>query len=590
MRQESYFNTLALRKAGRQQRSLQRRQHAQAASKEVEALPGAFFAKIEEALSVDLSFDKEFERFKAAAAQGNLVPLYERVMGDQLTPVLAYRCLVKEDDREAPSFLFESVVAGTQQGRYSFVGAAPAVEIVAKGGSVVLMDHKRGTRRSMTVDDPMQVPVDYSATWRPAPAEGLPAVFTGGWVGYTGYDTVRYVYSGKLPFEEAPADDRGLPDIHLALYNDVVVFDHATKLAYVVAWVHLDEYGSVEEAYLAGKRHLAQVAGKITTQNAPLLLGGKVGLSLSQRPSTPSVSNMTKQQFLGAVEKTKEYIQAGDIFQLVLSQRFERRTFADPFEIYRSLRVVNPSPYMVYLQARGCIVVASSPEILCRVGEDGLVTNRPLAGTRRRGSTPEQDKALEAELLADEKECAEHVMLVDLGRNDVGKVSEHGTVRVEKLMEVERYSHVMHISSTVTGRLRDGLTSWDALRAALPAGTVSGAPKVRAMQIIDELEVHRRGPYGGGVGHVSFTGMSGGMDMALALRTMVIPTAAYDTMYSYSGPRPRREWVVHLQAGAGLVADSVPESEYEETVNKAAALGRAIDLAEQAFVAAEGSQ
>lgn len=290
---------------------------------------------------------------------------------------------------------------------------------------------------------------------------------------------------------------------------------------------------------------------------------------------------MTRDEFLSAVGRTKEYIQSGDVFQLVLSHRFERRTFADPFEVYRSLRVVNPSPYMVYLQARGCIVVASSPEILCRVDRERIVTNRPLAGTRRRGETEAADKALEAELLADEKERAEHIMLVDLGRNDVGRVAESGSVKVEKLMEVERYSHVMHISSTVTGRLKQGLDCWDALRAALPAGTISGAPKVRAMQIIDELEANRRGPYGGGIGHIGFTGS---MDMALALRTMIIPTNAVDHMYSYQqGGKPRREWTFHIQAGAGIVADSRPEAEYEETVAKAAALGRAIDVAESAF-------
>lgn len=269
----------------------------------------------------------------------------------------------------------------------------------------------------------------------------------------------------------------------------------------------------------------------------------------------------------------------------MLSQRFERRTFASPFEVYRALRVVNPSPYMVYMQARGCVIVSSSPEILCRVDGARVVTNRPLAGTRRRGADAAADAALEKELLADEKERAEHVMLVDLGRNDVGKVCESGSVVVERLMEIERYSHVMHISSTVTGTLSSGLDCWDALRAALPAGTVSGAPKVRAMQIIDELEASRRGPYGGGIGHVSFTGA---MDMALGLRTMVIPSAAGDAMYSYAGDAPRREWAVHIQAGAGLVADSVPEKEYEETINKAAALGRAVDLAEQAFVRAQG--
>lgn len=305
-------------------------------------------------------------------------------------------------------------------------------------------------------------------------------------------------------------------------------------------------------------------------------------MALQQLPPPPGKSNMSKQQFLDAVGAAKEYILSGDIFQLVLSQRYERRTFADPFEVYRALRVVNPSPYMVYLQARGAIIVSSSPEILCRVDAGRVVTNRPLAGTRRRGADAASDAALEAELLADEKERAEHVMLVDLGRNDVGKVSRSGSVVVERLMDVERYSHVMHISSTVTGELAPGLDSWDALRAALPAGTVSGAPKVRAMQIIDELEVNKRGPYGGGLGHVAF---SGTMDMALGLRTMVIPTDPADALYDYAHPDgSRREWTVHLQAGAGLVADSVPEAEYEETLNKAAALGRAIDLAEAAFL------
>jgi anthranilate synthase component 1 len=259
---------------------------------------------------------------------------------------------------------------------------------------------------------------------------------------------------------------------------------------------------------------------------------------------------------------------------VVLGQRFERKSAADPFDVYRALRAVNPSPYMVYLQAQGCILVASSPEILCRVRKEGaasVVTNRPLAGTRRRGATPEEDAALERELLADAKERAEHIMLVDLGRNDVGQVAEPGTIRLPRVMEVERYSHVMHISSTVTGELRQGLDCWDALRAALPVGTISGAPKIRAMQIIDELEPVRRGPYGGGMGYV---GLDGQMDIALALRTMVVPTA----MRSEDGT-----WTYHLQAAGGIVADSNPEDEFQETVNKAAAMARAIDLAERAF-------
>ena len=283
----------------------------------------------------------------------------------------------------------------------------------------------------------------------------------------------------------------------------------------------------------------------------------------------PSEANMSRLDFEEAVRRAREYIAAGDAFQVVLSQRLARTTHADPFEIYRALRVVNPSPYMIYLQAQGSILVASSPEILCRT-EGAVVTNRPLAGTRRRGTTIAEDDALEAALRNDPKERAEHVMLVDLGRNDLGRVCAVGSIELERIMDVERYRHVMHLSSTLTGHLRTGLTAWDALRSTLPVGTVSGAPKVRAMQIIDELEPTRRGPYGGGIG---FVGLDGDMDLALALRTMVIPT----------GARADGRWIVHLQAGAGIVADSDPTSEYEETLNKAAALGRAIDLAERAF-------
>jgi len=524
--------------------------------------------------------DNDFAAFKALAAskQHNLIPMYQRIMADQLTPVLAYRCLVKEDDREAPSFLFESVVNGTQQGRYSFIGAQPCLEVLTQGNRVEIIKVDSGGGGSSThQDDPLQMVIDMSSQYRAATPLGLPPVFTGGWVGYVGYDTVRYGFPGKLPFSSAPSDDRNLPDMHLALYKNVVVFDHATKLVYVITWVNMDDHnGNVEIAYSAGKAALATTTHALAVERAPQLPSGTVTLDLSSRPRPPSLSNMTKQQFMAAIAATKEYIQSGDVFQLVLSQRFERKTRADPFEVYRSLRVVNPSPYMAYLQARGAILVASSPEILCRVSQQGVVTNRPLAGTRARGKDNGEDEELEKELLADQKERAEHVMLVDLGRNDVGRIARHGTVKVEKLMEIERYSHVMHISSTVTGLLKEGLNAWDALRAALPAGTVSGAPKVRAMQIIDELEVNKRGPYGGGLGSVAFTG---GMDMALALRTMVIPSRSRSSSGSERG-----EWTVYLQAGAGVVADSIDENEYQETVNKAAALGRAIDLAEQAFL------
>lgn len=537
--------------------------------------------------------DPEFESFLGGVKSGaNLIPICRRIFSDQLTPVLGYRCLVKDNDTDAPSFLLESVVNGDTSGRYSFVGAMPAMEILATKGKTTVLNHITGERTVTEEEDPMMIPERMCRAWKPATVPELPrGVFTGGFVGYAGYDTVRYVYSGKLPFAAAPTDDRNLPDMQLALYNDVVVFDQATKIMYIVSWVHVDEQAAsdmsaLRAAYEDGKSRASHLVHLLSDAEKPQMSSGNnISMSLSERPASPGQSNMTKEEFLACVDRTKGHIQAGDVFQLVLSQRFERRSFATPFEIYRALRVVNPSPYMVYMQTRGCVIVSSSPEILCKVDESGIVTNRPLAGTRARGKTPEQDLALEEELLADGKECSEHVMLVDLGRNDVGKVAAHGSVKVEKLMVVERYSHVMHISSTVTGKLREDYDRWDALRAALPAGTVSGAPKVRAMQIIDELEVNKRGPYGGGVGCVSFTG---GMDMALGLRTIVVQTAIDDARYSYkrangSNP-PRREWVVHLQSGAGLVADSVPESEYEETVNKAAALGRAVDLAEKAFV------
>ncbi|KAJ8647476.1 hypothetical protein MRB53_000499 [Persea americana] len=527
---------------------------------------------------------EEAVRFAEASKSGNLVPLYRCIFSDHLTPVLAYRCLVKEDDREAPSFLFESVeqgFRGSNVGRYSVVGAQPSMEVIAKENAVVIMDHEEGKRTEEIAEDPMAVPRRIMQDWTPQLIDELPDAFCGGWVGYFSYDTVRYVEKKKLLFSSAPEDDRNLPDVHLGLYDDVIVFDHVEKKAYVIHWVRLDKYSSVEEAYNDGMNRLHILLSRVQNIDPPRLAAGSVKLYTRLFGSSLKRSSMTSDAYKEAVLQAKEHILAGDIFQIVLSQRFERRTFADPFEVYRALRVVNPSPYMTYLQARGCILVASSPEILTRA-KKGRIINRPLAGTVRRGKTGEEDKMLEIQLLNDEKQCAEHIMLVDLGRNDVGKVSKPGSVKVEKLMNIERYSHVMHISSTVTGELLDHLTSWDALRAALPVGTVSGAPKVKAMELIDQLEVTRRGPYSGGFGGVSFTG---DMDIALALRTIVFPTSArYDTMYSYRDANSRREWVAHIQAGAGIVADSVPDDEQRECENKAAGLARAIDLAESTFV------
>ncbi|KAI3470865.1 hypothetical protein Pfo_027528 [Paulownia fortunei] len=524
------------------------------------------------------------KRFLEASESGNLIPLYKCIFSDHLTPVLAYRCLVKEDDREAPSFLFESVEAGfraSSVGRYSVVGAQPSMEVVAKENKVMILDHESGKIIEKFVEDPMTIPRSISESWSPQLIQDLPDAFCGGWVGFFSYDTVRYAEKKKLPFSSAPKDDRNLADIHLGLYDDVIVFDHVDKKAYVIHWVRLDRYSSAKTAYSDGIKRLETLVSKVQDIDPPRLSPGCIDFCTRDFGLPLDKSNMTSEEYMKAVLQAKEHILAGDIFQIVLSQRFERRTFADPFEVYRALRVVNPSPYMSYLQARGCILVASSPEILTRVKKKKIV-NRPLAGTTRRGKTFHEDEMLERRLLKDEKQCAEHIMLVDLGRNDVGKVSKSGSVKVEKLMTVERYSHVMHISSTVTGELLDHLTGWDALRAALPVGTVSGAPKVKAMELIDQLETSRRGPYSGGFGGISFLG---DMDIALALRTIVFPTGArYDTMYSYKDGNKRQEWVAHLQSGAGIVADSLPDDEQLECERKAAGLARAIDLAESAFV------
>jgi anthranilate synthase component 1 len=546
----------------------------------------------------------------AAAGRRVVVPVWVSLLDDQLTPVLAYRRLVAPDEREAPSFLLESVEGGERQGRHSILGAQPTIEIVAHAQTVRTIDRKvrgRGVDGVETVAverDPLEVPRRVSAGLHlamPVPVRGatLPKCFLGGWVGFAGYDTVRYAEPEKLDAARGPRDDRGLPDLHLAYYDGVVVFDHVDKLVHVVHLVEVAAQASETEIVAAYEEGLAWIERRVRelrTHSEPMASGRMARPTGVASPALQS--NLTRQQHAEMVGRALEYIRAGDIFQVVVGQRFEKRSKADPFDVYRALRAVNPSPYMVYMQAKGCILVASSPEILCRVrsgqaldspalragnmpdegreaGSESqttrIVTNRPLAGTRRRGATPEEDKALERELLADPKEIAEHVMLVDLGRNDVGKVAVPGTIQIPARLVVERYSHVMHISSTVTGELREGLDCWDALRAALPVGTISGAPKIRAMQIIDELEPLRRGPYGGGMGYV---GLDGDMDIALALRTMVVPTA----LRGQDGT-----WMYHIQAAGGIVADSKAEEEFQETVNKAAALARAIEVAEGAF-------
>jgi anthranilate synthase component 1 len=528
-----------------------------------------------------------------APARTLVVPLVARLLADQLTPVLAYRRLVAPDERTAPSFLFESVEGGERQGRYSILSSRPVLEVVAYADHVRITPHGSATPLGAGAPDPTKLALDprvranplaapklLSAhlAWAACPTAAgvapLPACLLGGWVGFAGYDTVRYVEPEKLPFAASPRDDRGLPDLHFAFYDGAIVFDHADKLVLVVQMAMVAPGDEAGAAYDRAAAALSRRAEEIQQHSRPL----PAGVFSRGGPVKPAASNLTREQHASIVSKALEYIRAGDIFQVVLGQRFEKWSSVDPFDVYRALRAVNPSPYMVYLQGEGTILVASSPEILCRVRKaatpgaaaKSIVTNRPLAGTRKRGTTPEEDIALEKELLADQKERAEHIMLVDLGRNDLGRVCVPGSIALPAVMEIERYSHVMHISSTVTGELRDGLDCWDALAATLPVGTISGAPKIRAMQIIDELEPIRRGPYGGGMGYI---GLDGQMDIALALRTIVVPVEK----------RRGGDWLYHLQASGGIVADSVADSEYHETVNKAAAMLRAIDVAERAF-------
>ena len=435
--------------------------------------------------------------------------------------------------------------------------------------------------------DPLRLLEEILRTYRAPHLPGLPR-FAGGAVGYAGYDTIRYVENLPHP----PPDDRHLPDLCFAFFDRMVIFDNINKTVIVLAQAHVDR-ANPTASYDAACRQVDRLVDRLRQGASQLAFADIASVGPSERSF---VSNFAPGGYESAIAKAKEYIKAGDIFQVVLSQRLTTQTTAKPFDVYRTLRVVNPSPFMFFLQAGGngkkgegekgrrgegekttpsplspspllpLFLVGSSPEIMVRVEED-KVTIRPLAGTRRRGKNEEEDDILARELLADPKERAEHIMLVDLGRNDVGRVARYGTVKIDDVMTVERYSHVMHICSNVTGRLREGTNAFDALRSCLPAGTLSGAPKVRAMEIIDELEPHRRGPYGGAIGYIDFCG---NMDTCIALRTMVIQGNT-----------------VYVQAGAGIVADSVPESEHAETLNKAMGLLKALDIVESQHTLAE---
>lgn len=488
----------------------------------------------------------DFEAFRGAAQDVDFVPVYRRLLNDVLTPVSAFHKI----DGGMCACLFESVIGGEKVGRYSFLAAEPHLRIEAHENEVLVVQAD-GSEERFASDDPLTELKRRVEAVRAATLPDLPP-FCGGAVGYAGYDVVRY--TENLP--NAPLDDRQLPDLAFAFFDRMVVFDNVQKTLVVVALARVGDGADLRAAYDEACGRVDETVARLESPGSDLR---PADIRTTGLPTIRYRSNTTQAAFEDAVRRCVEYIRAGDIFQVVISQRLELEISAHPFEVYRTLRVVNPSPFMFYLRMPGVTLVGSSPEVMVRV-VDGAVTVRPLAGTRRRGSSEAEDRALADELLADPKERAEHVMLVDLGRNDVGRVAQYRSVVLSDVMSIERYSHVMHISSNVQGQLAPGLTAFDALRACLPAGTVSGAPKVRAMEIIDEMEPHRRGPYAGAVGYVDF---SGNMDTCIALRTIVI-----------------RDRHAYVQAGAGIVADSEPESEYQETLNKARGLLKAIEITE----------
>ncbi|TDY04252.1 anthranilate synthase component I [Thiohalophilus thiocyanatoxydans] len=482
-------------------------------------------------------------QFQAYANQGyNRVPLVREVLADLDTPLSTYLKLA-----DGPySYLFESVQGGEKWGRYSIIGL-PCQTVLRIHGHDIRLYHNGEIIEQEQASDPLAWIEAFYARYRVLEDDRLPR-FNGGLVGYFGYDTIRYI---EPRLATCPNDDAlHLPDILLMVSDEIVVFDNLSGKLYVVLYVDPGQSG----AYQQGQARLDQLIARL--QETPPRPPKTRSLKIHE---DDFVSGFTQQGFESAVEKAKQYIVDGDVMQVVLSQRLSIPYEAQPLDLYRALRSLNPSPYMFYLDLDDFHIVGSSPEILVRV-EDETVTVRPIAGTRPRGKSDEQDRALEAELLADPKERAEHLMLIDLGRNDVGRIAETGSVQVTENMAVERYSHVMHIVSNVTGKIKAGMSNMDVLRATFPAGTVSGAPKIRAMEIIDELEPVKRGVYAGAVGYLSW---SGNMDTAIAIRTAVI-----------------KDKQLHIQAGAGIVHDSVPRNEWDETMNKGRAIFRAVALAE----------
>jgi anthranilate synthase component 1 len=486
-------------------------------------------------------YQPSLDEFISLAGQGNLIPVYREILADMETPVSAFK---KIDDGKS-SFLLESIEGGEKWARYSFLGSGPGRLFRSRGRHFEVLDGEHQVEAGESAD-PLAELKRFMAPYRPVQLPELPRFF-GGAVGYLGYDMVRFIE--RLPASR-PAEI-GAWDSCFLLTGKLLIFDNMRQKVKAVCNVHI---GDGEEPAAAYRRGIAEVDALVERLRAPLP---------APRPAVPVAAgeltaNFTPEGFRQAVERCKEYVRAGDVIQVVLSQRFSGPLPAEPFDIYRALRTINPSPYMFFLRFGETLVIGASPEVLVRK-EGEHVEVRPIAGTRPRGADSDEDHRLEQDLLADPKECAEHIMLVDLGRNDLGRVCRTGTVEVSELMVVERYSHVMHIVSNVRGLLEGGRDAFDVFRATFPAGTLSGAPKIRAMQIIDELEPVRREIYGGAVGYFSF---SGNMDMAIAIRTLVV-----------QGER------IYLQAGAGIVADSDPQAEHQETLNKAMGVRKALDMA-----------
>lgn len=483
-----------------------------------------------------------FDTFQKFSKKGNLIPVYREIFADMETPVSAFKKLHTFDH----CFLLESVEGGEKWARYSFLGFNPSTIYKSKGNRVEVI---AGGKTTVTITaDPLNLLKALMKQYRPVEVPGLPRFF-GGAVGYVSYDMVRF-------FEKLPAgseDDLKWHDAYLMITDTLLIFDNLKHTLAIVYNAHVHDGADLKRVYAAAMKRIDTI---ISYLGKPLKKD-KPGKKIS---SGALASNFRKQDFENMVRRAKEYIRAGDIIQTVLSQRFETNLCAKPFDLYRSLRVINPSPYMYFLKMGDNYIVGSSPEVLVRL-EKGRIEVRPIAGTRPRGKDEKKDLLLENDLKQDPKEIAEHIMLVDLGRNDVGRIARMGTVTVDELMVVERYSHVMHLVSHVSGMLKPGKDAYDVFRAAFPAGTVSGAPKIRAMEIIEELEQHQRGPYAGAVGYFGF---SGNMDFCITIRTMLIKNRK-----------------IYVQAGAGIVADSRPEREYQETLNKAQGMFKAIQRAHE---------